>query len=749
MLAIRFAIAVSCGVLTAQSPLATGAYSGTLEVSVNERGTISAFGLAEEYSFVLSVKGPVKLNEGSSASGWIGTYDPVVEFNSSSKIVTPGSTCTITRKYSGPLSKAGVGVRFDMEVAGANYSLRPQSPLFVAQSEGGGFCSSLSAPNGTVWWPFRHNGAPFVTADPFQFALPAAGQNLTGQKTVKIPGFGFGSLIQQPPTFDYVVKWDLKPEILELVVDPEGYDTWRPEAGPNEDTIGNTIKVKVRLQNLDGSTPTAEATKFKFELLETSKEPGIAMNFPLANVAQSAPDLQIAFLNNDLQKLDITDFEGQNAETKGPPLREYTITLSSFDWGGWSRLKVTAELPGQPPIVGYLRGDRNMREVRFPKRAPESFIADVWKSAKGAVSSADKDDKEREPVGLPGCDGDGLTVYEEYRGFIENGRHIEGNLEKKDFFILNLIGADAEPGIWLFTDVSQLEVHKDMKQDELSPDDTQINRNCKQCPQRVAQHGVYMEEVEGLSGGSTAILPFNNQFTRGRPGLTRNIAIQPRMAAGSATSTTQVSSLDQPLVYDVVVAHELGHAVGLLHHGEGDDEDTFYLILPENPNNTLGKPYITDAPGNPVSLLDEVTGADAVDRMYTAYQNGQEYIRFRSRVGEPLNPSEVAELEASLLEVGFQVGMPSQQHSGAVECIMRYFFSSLYPKQGQTSAPQIYYLVPPGSEPLGVQFCDTGIGTGINKEPRTPQSRYFNAAQGKGACRHYVCVNDAIPPGQD
>ncbi|MDP2997733.1 MAG: hypothetical protein Q8N47_09605 [Bryobacterales bacterium] len=392
-----------------------------------------------------------------------------------------------------------------------------------------------------------------------------------------------------------------------------------------------------------------------------------------------------------------------------------------------------------------LKGDKLQTSVRLPKRAKDSFIADGWKSSKGLSSDVqDKDDKEKEPQGLASCDGDGLTVYEEYRGFIENGKHIEGNLDKKDFFILNLIGADAEPGIWWFTDFTQLEVHKDLKEDEMSKDDRLINGNCDKCPHRVAQHGVYMEEVAGMSGGATEIL---DDKLRARPGLTLRIEIAPRMAV-DAINRVNLSSLDRPFLYDKIVAHELGHSVGLEHHGEGDVIQKFSLIRPEDqPGPVLGRPYLTDRGGNPVTLLDEYTEIDVIDRLYSAYVSARAYIQGRRDSGNPLAPESEAEMEQGTLVLKYSVGRPSQEHSGAVECIMRYNYATAYPKERTQSPQEVFYLIPPGTEPLGSQLCDTASGTGTNA-PRWPQPRFFGAATGRGNCSKWVCVNDDIPPGR-
>ena len=91
-------------------------------------------------------------------------------------------------------------------------------------------------------------------------------------------------------------------------------------------------------------------------------------------------------------------------------------------------------------LVGHLEGDTAQEDIRLPLRSEQSLIADVWKQNHGVAGMADINDNESDPAG-DGHPGDGLSLYEEYRGFIIDGQHVEGNPNKKDYFILNRAGA--------------------------------------------------------------------------------------------------------------------------------------------------------------------------------------------------------------------------------------------------------------------------------------------------------------------
>src|SRR5207248_2625192 len=128
-----------------------------------------------------------------------------------------------------------------------------------------------------------------------------------------------------------------------------------------------------------------------------------------------------------------------------------TANIACYDYGAYGKIKVTAEVAGGE-IVGYLQGDasKTAKPVLLPKRKDNSFIADAWKDDNGVSDLGDDDDSEDSPAG-DGHKGDGLTLYEEYRGFSENLRHIRTDPITKDLLIADLINNwRSKNGIQLF-----------------------------------------------------------------------------------------------------------------------------------------------------------------------------------------------------------------------------------------------------------------------------------------------------------
>jgi hypothetical protein len=180
------------------------------------------------------------------------------------------------------------------------------------------------------------------------------------------------------------------------------------------------------------------------------------------------------------------------------------------------------------------------------------------------------------------------SLYEEYRGWVENGKHIEGDPKAKDFFVLNLIGADAKAGINLFEALSQLRVHSRLRRSEMSVAKRLMNANHRDAPHRVDQHGVWVKQFlndpagtkDGRSGKEK--LGDTGAFTRmtragvvGRPGIVNGIALLARNNTESLFNQPfNLPARDTILAYDRAIAHELigvqGVKLLLSQPAEGD-----------------------------------------------------------------------------------------------------------------------------------------------------------------------------------
>jgi hypothetical protein len=534
-----------------------------------------------------------------------------------------------------------------------------------------------------------------------------------------------------------------------------------------------------------------EVRRFVFHLGEVSREPGVCLNWPLA-AKDNNPDLRLALagvpgeLSEEDQELTIAHPLENDA---GQPYA--TAQIDAFDFGARGHLIVTCELSDGRELVGVLRtsdGDRGL--VNLPKQQQCAWIADAWTKAHGTGDLPSNDDDEKVD-GQPD-NGDGYTLYEEYRGFAVNGKHVEGDPKRKDYFVLNLIGADARPAIDLFEELSSLRVHSKLRRSEMSQKERLMNGNHRDAPHRVDQHGVWVKTftIKGL-GGFGAYTPLKKAHVAGRPGITIGIGLlardEPWSDFNRATgkdefsqdgySAIQISARDAAFAYDGAIAHELLHSVGVEHHGEGNYVREFQFVHANDPDNPYRRacyarwqPEMTVYMGGTVgvrtagpliSLVEEGSGRNLAETAAAQFEPefAVEWSRRQTSLLEWAEKFAAAHPEMKRTPrywaerkfydsmslrgwLGLQIGIEHGEDSGADDCVMRYYFAKAYPVKGSDSD---FIFIPPETNVVGLGMCTSPKGTGVNSALHRPQSRHGDAAPGDGNCRGQICPNDAIP----
>jgi hypothetical protein len=494
------------------------------------------------------------------------------------------------------------------------------------------------------------------------------------------------------------VSWqiDMKPPPLELIITAPGYEDWRPST-TRDAAAGLALELKATVVATDGKTPINKVKSFLWELEKTSREPGVTMNYPL-NAKDDRLDMELTtqggmfVISPDAQRVDRPVSSGFSD----------TVSVLPFDWGGWSDLKVTAIMENGPPLVGKLKGSSE-QGLRLPKRAADSKIADAWKKHQ-SVTAPDDSDFDNIPA-VPAHTGDGLTLYEEYRGFYVKGQHVEGDPAKKDLFVLDTTGI-VDGGLKKFEQESKIIIHR-LDKGEMDEQTHLINQNRAKGPHLVAQHGI--------------LIKFNTD--------TNNyMACDPQGAASPGgvdailvphTPVTGPAAPDGTAYADVSFAHELMHALGVRHHGDGDYEvywkiegDTVKEFRVDDKKNIFG-------PGTPIEIFKE-NGTNATAG----------FIAYRQSLGG-----------AAAEGVNQLVGVDQGENSGDVTCMMRYDRSSAYLKRGQRNGRVV---IQPGvnDEPVGYRICTSGKGTGINESKPGQPSRYGDAATDRGNCADKLKVSD-------
>ncbi|MCE9672173.1 hypothetical protein LY474_30645 [Myxococcus stipitatus] len=279
---------------------------------------------------------------------------------------------------------------------------------------------------------------------------------------------------------------------VELVIDAvdgtngNPFDTWRPKAvlwngiGTEPTEPGALLELEAHLDPTPTSSshPLPKATKITFKLLRSSTVPGTAMNSPLTDPQNSPRDLQFEATRNTLSADRV--FVDMDTVSTPPGLHEFaTATLSTFDWGAYGEVTAEALLEDGSTLVARFRGSGE--PMRIPMRHPLSYIADSWKASNGKLDSDDIEDDEVLPGGGDGHTGDGLSLYEEYRGFVASGTRVDPDPMLVDFHLFNGFPTDSasyptvSEGASLFEGITGMKVHKNYSSEDFEFPDTPLD----------------------------------------------------------------------------------------------------------------------------------------------------------------------------------------------------------------------------------------------------------------------------------
>ncbi len=550
--------------------------------------------------------------------------------------------------------------------------------------------------------------------------LPEEGNVLSGSEPIPREDRPFIS--KDYGTVTGTISWTLSPdpiEVVELVLKPEGYDDWRPRGGEDEKTEGSTNKMQaiLRKRGDGGAPPDVKMKRLAVELQGVSLEPGVCLNRPLEGAAES-PDLRFTEERNPGVTI---EREGRRLTKKGGEFAELALENSAYDVGAWGTVTANATLTDGRFLKAVLDGDPSKQEVLLPKRSPDSKIADKWKAERGVDGKKDTADDETSPAG-DGQPGDGLTLYEEYRGFYVEGRWAEGDDAcdpmKKDLFIHNAIGAGVESGIATFRQSTELKVHDRLADDEKRPNRVVNFNSGTPRLHLVDQHCLELREGYYVETASRCMPEDGSQFP-GPPKNTKEVRIYPPHLRLSGPQT-QVRRGETYAIarVDRTVAHELCHGLGVRHHGEGDTRGSRWSY------EVVDGALRFSEDGQPIIVMNERTKLPMMpaDLLPTLRPDGT--------FGAALPPSPMSVV----------IGEWQGQHSGDEACVMRYCVATAYRSRSDDSVR--YYHG--GPEIMGNRLCESPAGTGVNDPAHEPQPRYGGAdtGRGRGDCKHKFVVRD-------
>ncbi len=493
-------------------------------------------------------------------------------------------------------------------------------------------------------------------------------------------------------TVNRTITWSLSRDLNDavLIVTPENYDNWMPEPGKDESSPGKLMNISLKIQARNGGPSPVKATEFILQLSGTSREPGIALNYPVTD-PKTTPDLQFQW-----QMYADTSAEGQQLEIhlRNPGVSA-SARIAAFDGGGYTTLSVTAILEDNTELRGSLLVPNGEQLIRIPKRMPGDKIATAWLTANNNPGeSADEDALDGNPN-----KGDGLSAYEEYRGVIceyEFGARHPAKFGRLDPWKMNLgLKVDKAElpffaeGIKWFENGTHIKVLR-FNEREIGGD-RRLNKNGASAHIYDQYTLLLYKGLLAYAGGPLGIT-YTSSMNPEIPANTQNIVIDPG-AVQREYDTIANRARPAPLPFTRsellanTIAHELCHGVNVWHHGEEPPipRPLRKATLPDQ------SPYYTfrvfDRAGNPVNLPYE----------------------FRGRIG---------------IAGGLQ--------SGDLSCIMAYnpYYNWAYTRGADLA--RIYNQVP--IAPIGNKICTSALGTGFNHS-----IIYFgDASPGRGNCLQQI-----------
>jgi hypothetical protein len=381
-----------------------------------------------------------------------------------------------------------------------------------------------------------------------------------------------GFLVKVPVSYD--ISWNLQigaPK-AKVVLEPEpGYDKWMPQLPMG---TGNMIKIKARIEE-----PAGASGRFEFKLEDVSTEPGVCMNYPFED-ADDTLDLTIAPVRTGM----VFGGDGQTAKTE-TDMTEATVMVQVRDWGAYGKISATARLVigGEEIEVQAVAKKSGEPYVSIPKDENNNSIADAWEEQNGVYPCAGDADEDDTPEGK--CNGDGLSAYEEYRGFFIRGFQQRLNPKKKDLFVYDPDSLAQQSNL---ASATQLEVHYPIDKEShcTGSSDRIINFN-KDRYHVIDQHCLWVKkkahgtpdpfnwgECEGgaeIGPPRTAdkyVLVFANQireditsvFQKNKLKITNTLG-QRGIRPDAAWLEAQVQA-----AIGMVTTHEACHGIGVSHH---------------------------------------------------------------------------------------------------------------------------------------------------------------------------------------
>jgi hypothetical protein len=331
---------------------------------------------------------------------------------------------------------------------------------------------------------------------------------------------------------------------------------WLPEGG---ETQGNTV-------SFTGTTVPTVTTDIKFTLLGVSSEPGYCLNAG----SQTDSDKDLKFTASDNPAFTVSE-NGLTATESNVP--DAAVAVRCYDYGAYGLIEAES-------VGTYAGAESGTKDI--PKDENSNCIADAWTGEDGTAYYDEDDDPEGD-----GTDGDGFSLYEEYRGFVSNAAYDRLDPTKKDIFVWDVDGLNT--GHFLASD---LEIHR------LAADGSECDANrvvnFKSHLAHTDQKALKLLEVTERNYGQV----YGDSYPPSGPREIPNNCDWCKIYTGEIRYWIMESK--QNTVIGWTIAHELAHGCSVEHHEHAPNQPCtcimHYPVYQPDPG-TVPTAYCTEDPG--------------------------------------------------------------------------------------------------------------------------------------------------------
>ncbi len=203
-----------------------------------------------------------------------------------------------------------------------------------------------------------------------------------------------------------------KPPFTIAAENEEEYKSWLP-GHPDYSGTDKPLAIKAKFEG------GKQKDSIEFEIINGSHLPGISTNYPILPENPPKEPVDLYFAPQDQQTDPNIRVLNDSTAVTNKLVEEAIVVVVSRDFGGHARVKATGMRSGDRAECT----DEDKESISVPYDLNGNLIADKWEKDMGIEGAGKLEDRDNLPKGQ-GREGDGLTVFEEYRGFI-----CEGDLE--------------------------------------------------------------------------------------------------------------------------------------------------------------------------------------------------------------------------------------------------------------------------------------------------------------------------------